>query len=249
MEILLQNWEVWVIAGGIQIMTLVVGHFVIREKYLNYWLAGLIGVSTWLLPLLVVSSILGLDPRPILLLLATATATFGGVGLEAIVRRGMVLSIVFHTLVVLAIGLIPGLLIAWIALVPPGPGWIPQLVVSGVSAVVCGIATVGLHYYDIVAGLDIYRRNGLTPGEHRTIADAMFIINRKVRPHIGDVYARMRRASEALSAGLANVESINAFLDLVVTMLEATVEDSDEAFLTTLSRNVEVDLRQTVNSK
>lgn len=158
---------------------MIFGHFIVRDKYLNYWVAGLMGVSVWLVPLIVASLGLGYDPRPLFLFAATATiAMFGGVGLEAVVRRGAILSIVFHTLVVLGIGMIPGGVILWLAYVPPGGGWVTQLIVSSISIVVCGVMTVMLHYNDMVGGMDIYRKNGLTPGEHRTIADAIYIVDK-----------------------------------------------------------------------
>jgi len=241
MDGIIEHWEIWTLVIALQAGVLIFGHFLIRDKYLNYWMAGLIGVSTWLAPLIVASVGVGYDPRPLLLLAASVTAMFGGVALEAIVRRGAILSVVFHTLVVLGIGVIPGGVVLWLVIVPPGGGWVTQLIVSAVSIVACGVVTVMLHYNDMVGGMDIYRNNGLTPGERRTIEDAMFILERKLQPRLGDVLARMKRATEQMQSGLAGINSANNLLSLVVLMLQAIREGADEAYIMSLVEDIEMD--------
>jgi hypothetical protein len=237
-----QHWEAWLLMIIVQISILIAGHFSIRDRYLNYWVAGLIGVSTWLFPVVITSMGLGLDPRPILLVIAAAIAMFGGVELEAITRRGSILSILFHTLIVLAVGLPIGAIVLWMAMVPPvANGWIEELIVSGISIVACGAITVALHYNDMVGGLDIYRKNGLTPGEHRTIADAAYILERKLQPRIGNVMAQMKRATEQVQSGLAGMNSASNLLSLVVMMLKAIDDGADETYIMSLVESLEVD--------
>jgi len=239
MDGIIQHWEIWTLLIAVQAGVLVFGHFLIRDKYLNYWLAGLIGVSVWLVPLIVASVGLGYDPRPLFLFVAAAIAMFGGVGLEAVVRRGAILSIVFHTLVVLGIGMFPGGVILWLAFVPPRGGWVTQLIASGISIVVCGVVTIMLHYNDMVGGMDIYRNNGLTPGERRTIADATYILERKLQPRLGDVTARIKRATEQMQSGLAGIDAAHNLLSLVVLMLQAIREGADEAYIMSLVEDIE----------
>ena len=52
MDGILQNWEIWTLIIAIQAGALIFGHFLIRDKYLNYWMAGLIGVVVWVAPLM-----------------------------------------------------------------------------------------------------------------------------------------------------------------------------------------------------
>lgn len=206
MESIFQNWEAWTLMILSQVCVLGFSHYIVREKYLNYWINSLIGVLTWLLPLLVVSFVLGLDPRPIFLILAMATSMFVGVSLEIISGKRFVVSPVFHVLVVAGISIPAVFLIASISISPPtGEGWIPLLFVSAVSIVVCGTLTVFLHYSAAVSGRELYRKHGLTPGERRTISDALYVIQRKLQPRLGNVTAQMRRSVEQMQSGLASM--------------------------------------------
>jgi hypothetical protein len=245
MESILQHWAIWAGCLAGQITSLGVVHVLIRQKInvLDYWVSGAMGIAAWLVPLLIVALALGQDPRPTLLIVATTISMIGGIAIETRARRQEMRAVLFYIGLVLTASVPAWTLGIWMAQVPP-PGsqvWIEQIAMGVIGILVVGALTVLLHYSEMLDGADLYRREGLTPCEQRTVADAVYIINRKLRPHLGDVLARMKRANEALQAGMANMTSIDTFLSLIVAMLDATVNDADEAFVDTLRHNVKTD--------
>lgn len=231
MAAILDHGVAWLVCLAAQAIILGIGHVIVKGKYLNYWLAASAGVGIWLLPLLLTVLSLGLDPRPTLFIIGSAIAMFSVIALESRARREEVRCILFYTVTVLAISFVSWVMSIWIALVPLGTGWIEQSIMGMVGICVCGLATIFMHYADMIGGLDIYHQNGLTPGERQTISDAMYIIDRKIRPHVGTICQRMKRASEALSQGIANIESVDTFLALLMKMLEPRSQDQTRHIL------------------